>query len=51
MPKLNIPSAEELIIKKAVAGYEAKLKQDEIDTEIRNRILDAIRKKPGHKYY
>lgn len=43
--------AEEAAIKKAVADSQAKARQAEIETEIRNRILDAQRMQPGYTGY
>ena len=42
---------EERRIQEAVKQQEDKARQAEIDAEIRNRLLDAQRGKPGYNYY
>ena len=42
---------EEKKIQEAVKAQEEKARQAEIDAEIRNRLLDAQRGKPGYNYY
>ena len=42
---------EEARIQAEVKAYQDKVRQAEIDAEIRNRILDAERQQPGKKYY
>jgi len=42
---------EEKKIQDAVKQQEDKARQAEIDAEIRNRILDEQRGKPGYNYY
>lgn len=41
---------EEARIQAEVAAAEEKRRQELIDTEIRNRILDAQREQPGYRY-
>lgn len=38
---------EEKRIQEAIKEYNERIRQAEIDAEIRNRILDAERKQPG----
>ena len=42
---------EEKRIQAEVAEYQKKAREAEIQTEIRNRILDAEKKLPGKKYH
>ena len=41
---------EEKRIQEAVKADQERIRQDLIDAEIRNRILDAQRGQPGYKY-
>jgi len=41
---------EEAKIQAAVKEYQDKARQEEIEVEIRNRILDAQNSQPGHRY-
>lgn len=43
----NFTPEEEAAIQKAVQEHQEKVRQDMINTEIRNRILDAERMQPG----
>ena len=47
---VTFTAEEEARIKAEVEAAEAKRRQELIDTEIRNRILDAQREQPGYKY-
>lgn len=42
---------EEKKIQDAVAAHEDEKRKKALDDEIRNRILDDQRTKPGYKYY
>ena len=44
-------SAEEKRINDEVKAYQEKAREAEIQSEIRNRILDAERQQPGKKYH
>lgn len=47
---VKFTSDEEARIQAAVKAEEEKRRQELIDTEIRNRVLDAQRSQPGYKY-
>lgn len=42
---------EQAKIDAEVKAYQERVKQDQIDAVIRNKILDDQRKQPGYKYY
>lgn len=48
--KTQFTKEEEARIKAAVDEYQKKAREELIDTEIRNRILDAQNSQPGHRY-
>ena len=47
---IKFTKEEEALIQKKVNEALTKAHQAEIEAEIRNRILDAQRGKPGYKY-
>lgn len=47
----NFTSIEEARIQEQIKAHQEKIKQDQIETEIRNRVLDAQRQQPGYQYY
>ena len=48
--KNNFTKEEEERIQAAVKAQQDKIREAEIEMEIRNRVLDEQRKKPGYKY-
>ena len=47
---VKFTAEEEKRIQEAVKAEQERIRKDLIDTEIRNRILDAQRMQPGYKY-
>lgn len=47
---IGFTTDEERKIQEAVKAHNEKVRQAEIDAEIRNRIADEQRTKPGYKY-
>jgi len=47
---IKFTAEEEKKIQEAVKAQQEKARQDLIDTEIRNRILNAQSNQPGYKY-
>lgn len=48
--KTQFTKEEEARIQAAVNDYEKKAREEMIETEIRNRILDAQNSQAGHRY-
>ena len=48
--KNTFTKEEEERIQAAIKAQQDKIREAEIEMEIRNRVLDEQRKKPGYKY-
>lgn len=51
MADVKFNTEEEQRIQTGIAEYNKKVKEAEIHSEIRNRILEAEKKIPGKKYH
>lgn len=51
MSKPKFTPEEEARIQAAVEEYQRREREEMIQTEIRNRIIEANRGKPGYSYY
>jgi len=49
--KSGFTAEEQARIDAEVKAYQEKVRQAEIEAEIRNRTLDQIHSQPGYRYY